>query len=189
MPVGGVLISVAIESALGVQDMAAIACASPRVISLSLGAEDFCRDIGVEPSPNGEEQLYGRGMVVVAARVAGVQASGLTSTLANFGDMEGMRRSATHARTLGFRGASCIHPGMVQILNEAYSPDADAVAYARRVIEVYDAAEAEGRASVALDGKMIDIPVVERARTLVQRADAIAALEAQKAQALAALGA
>lgn len=187
LPVGEIDISIAIESALGVQHMATIACASPRIVSLSLGAEDFTRDIGVEPTPEGAEQAYGKGMVVIAARVAGVQASGLTSTLANFSDLEGLRRSATGARRMGFRGASCIHPAQVPILNECYAPDPDKVEYARRVIAVYEEAEAAGRASVALDGTMIDIPVVDRARTLVERADAIARVEARKAEALASL--
>src|SRR5438309_2368182 len=83
------------ESALGVQHMAEIACASPRVVSLSLGAEDFARDISVEPTPEGSEQAYGKGMVIVAARLAGVQPMGLTSTLANFTDLDGLTRSAT----------------------------------------------------------------------------------------------
>jgi citrate lyase subunit beta/citryl-CoA lyase len=185
LPVGELDVSIAIESALGVQHMAAIACSSPRVVSLSLGAEDFTRDIGVEPSPSGAEQAYGKGVVIIAARLAGIQASGLSSTLANFSDLDGLRRSAAGAYALGFRGAGCIHPAQVPILNECYAPDPEKVAYARRVIEVYAEAEAAGRASVALDGKMIDIPVVERARTVVERADAIARLEARKAEALA----
>jgi citrate lyase subunit beta / citryl-CoA lyase len=187
LPVGQIDISIAIESALGVQHMAAIACSSPRVVSLSLGAEDFTRDIGVEPSPEGAEQAYGKGMVVIAARVAGIQAAGLTSTLANFSDLDGLRRSATNARLMGFRGAGCIHPAQVPILNECYAPEADKVEYARRVIDVYEEAEAAGRASVALDGTMIDIPVVDRARALVERADAIARVEARKAEVLASL--
>jgi len=125
--------------------------------------------------------------VVIAARVAGVQASGLTSTLANFADLEGLRVSATRARQMGFRGAGCIHPTQVPILNECFSPDPAKVEYARKIIDVYEEAEAQGRASVALDGKMIDIPVVIRARRFVERADAIARYEAKKAAALASI--
>jgi citrate lyase subunit beta/citryl-CoA lyase len=187
LPVGQTELSILVESALGVQHMAEIACASPRIVSLSLGAEDFARDIGVEPTPDGSEQAYGKGMVIVAARLAGVQPMGLTSTLANFTDLDGLTRSATLAASQGFRGASCIHPAQVPILNAAYSPGPAALAYAQRIMNVYDETEAAGRASVALDGTMIDIPIVERARTLVRRAQAIQAFEAKKQAALATL--
>ena len=188
LPVGQVEVAVLVESALGVQHMAAIACASPRIVALSLGAEDFTRDIGVEPSAEGEEQEYGKGMVIVAARLAGVQPQGLSSTLANFSDLAGLERSASRAARIGFRGASCIHPSQVPVLNRCFSPDPRAIDYAYRVINVYEEAEAAGRASVSLDGKMIDIPIVERARTLVARAEAIAAREARKQAALEAAG-
>jgi citrate lyase subunit beta/citryl-CoA lyase len=189
LPVGEIEIAVLVESALGVQHMAEIACASPRIVSLSLGSEDFTRDIGVEPSADGVEQEYGKGMTVVAARLAGIQPQGLSSTLANFADLDGLTRSAERANKIGFKGASCIHPTQVPILNRAYSPSADAVDYAYRVINIYEETEAAGRASVSLDGKMIDIPIVERARTLVARAEAIAAREARNLAALEALGA
>jgi citrate lyase subunit beta / citryl-CoA lyase len=188
LPVGEIEVSVLVESALGVQHMAEIACASSRIVALSLGAEDFTRDIGVDPSAEGEEQEYGKGMVIVVARLAGVQPQGLSSTLANFSDLEGLARSATRAYRIGFKGASCIHPTQVPVLNRCYSPDPDAVDNAYRVINVYEETEAAGRASVSLDGKMIDIPIVERARTLVARAEAIAAREARKQAALEATG-
>ena len=167
--------------------MAAIACASPRAVSLSLGAEDFTRDIGVEPTPEADEQAYGKGMVIVAARLAGIQPHGLRSTLADYSDLAALERSVAHARRMGFKGASCIHPAQVAVLNEHFSPTAAEVDYARRVIDVYHEAEAAGRASVGLDGKMIDIPVVERARATVRRAEAIERLEQRKRQALEAM--
>jgi citrate lyase subunit beta/citryl-CoA lyase len=188
LPVGQIELSILVESSLGVQHMAEIACASPRAVALNLGAEDFARDIGVEPTPDGSEQAYGKGMVIIAARLAGIQPMGLTSTLANFTDLEGLTRSATLAARQGFKGASCIHPAQVPILNAAYSPDPAALAHAERVINVYEETEAAGRASVSLDGVMIDIPIVERARTLVRRAEAIRAFEARKQAALEAAG-
>ena len=188
MPVGGVEVTPAVESALGVQHMAAIACASPRIVTLHLGPEDFTRDIGVEPTPEGGDQAYAKGMVVIAARLAGVQPLGLTSTLADYADLDGLLRSAIGARRNGFKGASCIHPAQVSILNQGYSPEPAEVEHARRVIDVYAEAEAAGRASVALDGKMIDIPIVERARTTLARAEAVERLEARKRAALATLG-
>lgn len=188
LPLGSLQITLSVETALGVQHMAAIACASPRAVSLNLGSEDFTRDIGVEPTPLGTEQAYGKGVTIVAARLAGLQAHGLRSTLADYADLENLKQSVLDAKRIGFKGGSCIHPVQVPVLNEHFSPTAAEVDYARRVIEVYDEAEAAGRASVGLDGKMIDIPIVERARATVERAEAIAQLEERKRRALEALG-
>ena len=109
LPLGEIEVAVLVESALGVQHMAEIACASPRIVSISLGSEDFTKDIGVEPSADGEEQEYGKGMTVVAARLAGIQPQGLSSTLANFADLEGLERSARRAAKIGFKGRK-LHP-------------------------------------------------------------------------------
>ena len=188
LPVGSIEIALAAETALGVQHMAAIACASPRSVTLNLGPEDFARDIGVEPSADGAEQAYGKGMVIVAARLAGLQPQGLTSTLADYADLDGLRASAANAMRMGFKGASCIHPAQVPILNAAFSPSPAAVEHARRVVEVYEEAEAAGRASVGLEGKMIDVPVVERARMVLNRAEAIARREEHTRLKLAGLG-
>lgn len=187
LPIGSIEIALSVESALGVQHMAAIACASPRAVSLNLGSEDFTRDIGVEPTLDGTEQAYGKGMVIIAARLAGLQPQGLTSTLADYAELDGLRASAVNARRIGFKGASCIHPSQVPVLNEGFSPTAAEIEYARRVIDVYEAAEAAGRASVGLDGKMIDVPVVERARHVAARAEAIARREERKRRALEAI--
>ena len=184
LPVGEIQVAILVETALGVQHMAEIACASPRAVSLSLGAEDFAKDIAVDPSPAGIEQAYGKGMAVVAARLAGIQPQGLRSTLADFSDLEGLKQSVQEARQLGFKGASCIHPSQVPVLNEHFSPTPAEVQYARRMVEVYKEAEAAGRASVALDGKMIDIPIVDRALIVLRRAEAIERMEDRKRRAL-----
>jgi citrate lyase subunit beta/citryl-CoA lyase len=188
LAVGSLEVAILVETALGVQHIAEIACASPRAVSISLGSEDFTRDIGVEPTPEGHEQGWGKGATVVAARLAGIQPHGLRSTLADYSDLDGLRESVLEAKRMGFKGASVIHPTQVAVLNEHFSPTAAEVEYARRVIEVYEAAEAQGKASVGLEGKMIDIPVVERARMVVQRAEAIERVEERKRRALAALG-
>lgn len=188
MAVGSVQVALLVESALGVQHMAAIACASPRSVSLSLGPEDFTRDIGVDPTREGAEQAYGKGMAIVAARLAGIQPHGLQSSLADYTDLEAFAQSVLAAKRFGFKGASCIHPAQVPALNEHFSPTPEEVQHARRVVEVYAEAEATGRASVALEGKMIDIPIVERAQTVLARAEAIARLEERKRSALEALG-
>lgn len=188
IPAGTVQIGCLIETARGLRHADEIAAASPRVVSVSLGTEDFTLDLDTHPTPDGLELLVGKALVVLAARRAGVQAHGLVGSLADFQDLAALERAARRARELGCWGASCIHPNQVDVLNRVFSPDPAAVAHARRVVEVYEEAERRGRASAALDGKMIDVPVVLRARRLLARADAIAAMEARKRAALARLG-
>ncbi|MCC6718731.1 MAG: CoA ester lyase [Acetobacteraceae bacterium] len=157
----------------------AIARASRRAIALSLGAEDFALALGAEPS---EEALsLAKGMVLHAARAAGVMPLGLTGTLAGFGDIPAFAAMARRSRALGFEGASCINPAQVAPLNDAFSPSTEEIAHAERVIEVDRRAAAEGRGAAALDGRMIDIPVVRRAERLLARAAAIAAAIASRA--------
>ena len=98
---------------------------------------------------------------------------GLIGTLAQFSDQEAFRTSVRRARALGIEGSFCIHPGQVAILNQEFAPPAAEIAQAKRVIEAFDGAIAEGRAAAQLDGKMVDIPVVERARRVLSRQAAI----------------
>ena len=100
---------------------------------------------------------------------------GLTGTLAGFGDVEAFAAMARRSRALGFEGASCINPVQVAPLNAAFSPAEAEIAHAKRVIEIDRQAAAEGRGAVALDGRMIDVPIVRRAERLLARAEAIAA--------------
>ena len=187
LPLGSIQIAVGIETALGLYNALDIATASPRIVSISLGAEDFTRDLGVEPSPDGQELAWGKGMIVIVARLAGIQAHGLPVSIANYGDPEAFARHVQAAAQMGFVGASCIHPSQVPALNRYFSPSPEAVAHAREVIRVYEEAERTGRASVGLNDSMVDVPVVERARRLLERAETIAAWEAHKAEALARL--
>ena len=100
---------------------------------------------------------------------------GLTGTLAGFGDIEAFRAMAHRSRAMGFEGASCINPAQVAPLNEAFTPSAEEAAYASRVIAADQEAAAQGLGAVALDGRMVDVPIVRRARRLLARAEAIAA--------------
>ena len=164
---------VLVETPEALPQAEAIARASRRTVAMALGAEDFALALGVEPT---EEALaLAKGLLLHAARAAGVMPLGLTGTLAGFGDIAAFAAMAQRSRALGFEGASCINPAQVAPLNAAFSPSVEEVAYARRVIEVDRAARAEGRGAVALDGRMIDIPVVRRAENLLARAAAIAA--------------
>jgi len=184
IPVGSVQISVAIETALGLHNALAIATASPRVVTISFGAEDYTLDMDIEPSSDGKELFLGKMQILLVARLAGIQAMGLMASTADFSDVERMVRLAREARQVGYRGSSCIHPAQVGPLNEGFSYTPEEVEHARKVIAALEAAEAEGRDAVAVDGKMVDIPVAERARRRLARAEAIARKDARKRTAM-----
>jgi citrate lyase subunit beta/citryl-CoA lyase len=118
--------------------------------------------------------------MIFAARSGGIMPLGYIASVASYGDWEAFRRMVRRSRQFGFLGASCIHPGQVTIVNEEYSPSPEEVAHAKRVVEENARAAAAGRASFAIDGKMIDVPVVTRAERLLERDAAIRAREAAK---------
>jgi len=150
-----------------------IARAHPRVVGLVLGVEDFASDMGMPPEPEGLHMPVQ--MAALAARAAGIRAFGTVGSVAQFADREAYREQVRRAKRLGFTGAMCIHPEQAKVLNEEHMPAAADVAYARRVLAADAAAKQEGRGSYTLDGRMIDIPIVERARNLLARAEALAA--------------
>ena len=173
LPVGQTRFIVMIETPQSWFSMRDIAQASPRVVAMNIGGEDFALACGMAPS---EEALFmPKLQMIIAARAAGVMPLGYIGTVADFSDWDRFRQMVQRSRTLGFDGASCIHPGQVAIVNEAYTPSADEITYAHRVIAADQQARSEGRASFQIDGRMIDIPVVTRAERLLARAQAIAA--------------
>lgn len=145
-----------------------IAAAHPRLISISLGSEDFAMEVGGEPAT--DVLFYPKQHVAIAAVANGLMPMGVIGSVADFKDLDGYRASARLARRLGFKGSSCIHPNHVAILNEEFGPKPKEIEWAHRVIDVYEKAKAEGRASVQLDGKMIDIPIVVRAERVLEQA-------------------
>ena len=161
------------ETASALVDARDIADSSQRVIALAFGAEDFTNDMGIERSDSGDEVQVPRSLVPVAARAANV--ASLDSPFVAFQDPEALRADAQKARQMGFTGKHAIHPAQLDIINEVFSPAPDEVAYARRIMDAWDKAEAEGRGSLALDGRMVDVPVVKRAQNLLAFADAIEA--------------
>jgi len=167
-----------IETPAAFFEMAAIARSSLRLAAMNIGGEDFALETGMEPLE--ETLLMPKQQMVIAARAAGIMPLGFIASVAAFDDLEAFRRMVRRSRRFGFMGAGCIHPGQVPIVNEEYSPSAADIAYAKRVVEENAKAEAAGRGSFAVDGKMIDVPVVERARRLLERASEIAAREARK---------
>jgi citrate lyase beta subunit len=138
----------------------------PRVAALVLGAVDLGLELGLEPRPDGQEVLYARSQLVVDSAAAGIR-SPFDLVHLDTRDDEGLEAECRLARSLGFRGKACIHPAQVEVVNRVFSPIDEEVARAARVVEAYEAAEEEGRGAVALDGEMIDLAVVERARTIL----------------------
>jgi citrate lyase subunit beta/citryl-CoA lyase len=157
----------AIESARGVLGAAEIAAASPRIVALMLGAEDFARDIGLPAQRVAEahELLYTRSALVLAATAARVQS--IDQVWPNLADADGLRRDADQARRLGFTGKAIIHPSQVEPVNAAFSPSAADIDFARRVIAAFDEAEVRGLGAVAFGGQLLDKPIVDRARAVL----------------------
>lgn len=150
-----------------------IAAAHSRVVALTLGGEDFATSAGMVPEPEG--LLLPKQMAVFAAAAAGILPLGFVGSIAEFRDEAKFRAIVRRSRRLGFRGAGCIHPTQATILNEEFRPDASELDWARRVVEAYEAAKAEGRGAVTVDGRMIDVPIVQRAEGLLAWDAAIAA--------------
>jgi len=173
LEVGHTWFYVLVEGPEALPHAEAIARASKRCVALGLGAEDFAGAIGSEPT---EEALaVAKSLALYAARAAGVLPIGLNGTLAGFGDIAAFRAMAMRSRQAGFEGASCINPVQVPVLNEAFSPGVAELEQARKVIAADAEARAKGLGAVAVDGKMVDVPVVRRAERVLARAAAIAA--------------
>lgn len=182
---GTIWFSLALETPRGVLAARELATASPRVRSMSVGVEDYCLALGVEPSAEGIELFYPVSQVVMVCKAVGIEATGLVGSIAGFRDLATFEGAATRARQLGCEGAGCIHPDQVVVLNRVFTPDPAKVEYARRVVDAFDDGLRKGTASVNLDGRMVDVPVYKRALVILERARAVAATERRKAEALA----
>jgi citrate lyase subunit beta / citryl-CoA lyase len=170
MTSGSVRILAAIESARGLLNAPQIATASPRVLGLLFGAEDYALDLRLPLNREGEARdlLFARSWFANAAAGGNVEA--LDGVWPDIGDTEGVRRDALQARRLGMTGKSLFHPSQIDVINESFVPTAAELDYARRVVEAFDQAQARGDGAVAFGGQLLDRPIVERARrTLVVR--------------------
>ena len=177
MKAGHTKFIVMIETADAFTRIDEIPRASPRVVAMNIGGEDFALDLNAQP--DGDVLLHPKQRMIIAARAAGVMPLGFIGTVADFSDWDKFRLMVRRARRFGFDGAGCIHPGQVKIVNEEYTPSAEEVAYAQKVIQMDKESQAAGRGSFQIDGKMIDIPVVVRAERLIRRYEAIRAREAK----------
>lgn len=161
LPVGAIRLLLLIETPAALFKLPEIASADSRVAAMKLGSEDFALATGMAPEPDG---LFLPSMaVLMAARAAGILPLGFIGSIAEYQDLEVFRKTVRRARQLGFCGASVIHPRLVPILNEEFTPSQQEIEAARRVVEAYERARAEGKGSVQVDGKMVDLPVFKRA--------------------------
>jgi citrate lyase subunit beta/citryl-CoA lyase len=155
-----------IETALGISNLARICRSGTRVRRLAFGAGDFTLDMGMLWTRSEAELLPHRAACVLESRAAGLEPP-MDTVWADLRDPDGFIASAKLAAALGFQGKMCIHPDQIAPTNAAFTPDEAAVAQARRVVAAFEKAEAEGLASIQLDGQFIDYPIVQRARRVL----------------------
>lgn len=160
-----------LESAAGIENALVIATVSPNVCALTIGLEDYTADLGVVKTTEGKESAYARARVVNAAKAAGIQA--IDSVFSDVADLDGLRRWGENSRALGFEGMGCIHPSQILVIHEAFAPSQVEIDKAANIVAAFEEAEAKGLGVVSLGSKMIDPPVVERARKLMARAKAM----------------
>jgi citrate lyase subunit beta/citryl-CoA lyase len=168
LPMGTIRIVPIVESVRGALKARELATASPRVMALAFGAEDFSLDLGVERSREGIETLYPRAQVALAAHDGGRFAIDTPWTAID--DPDGLLRETREGRQLGYVAKQAIHPSQIPLIHQVFTPTADEVSWARRVIDAYDEAIAGGTGAINLDGKLIDVPMVARARRVLERA-------------------
>lgn len=160
-----------IETALGVENAFEIASSSKRIKAIFLGGEDLTADLRCKRTKRGDEIFYSRGRMVMAARAAGIDVYDTPFT--DVEDEEGLRTDAEFAKSLGFTGKACISPRHVQSVNEVFSPTLEEIEYAKEVMEIIQVAKEQGKGAISLRGKMIDAPIVERARQTLEAAKAL----------------
>ncbi|KKM09170.1 citrate lyase subunit beta [Clostridiales bacterium PH28_bin88] len=172
-PVGSIELIPLIETARGVQRAEEIAAASARVVRLAFGAIDYTLDINTSYLKEGTELFYARGRLVAASRSAGVQPP-VDTVFPDIKDVAGLEQEARTVRQLGFGGKLVIHPEQLDPVHRVFSPTEGEIAWAKKVVQAFNEAEAQGIASIQVDGKFIDYPVAAKARQVLATSEAIA---------------
>jgi citrate lyase subunit beta/citryl-CoA lyase len=157
-----------IETAEAIVNVNAICRASERIVAVAFGGEDFTNDMGIERLADESQIAYARQALCITARAAHVLA--LDTPYFKLRDPDGLRLNCTHAKSIGFKGKFAIHPEQLDALNECFSPSPAEIAHAERIVAAFEEAESRGRGSTSLDGWVIDVPVVKRARALLDLA-------------------
>jgi citrate lyase beta subunit len=170
LDVGSIRLLIGLETAKGILNLKEIAEAEKRLEAMIFGGEDYAASIGAMRTKLATELLYARQAVVAACAANDLQA--LDIVFIDFKDTEGLRAEAQEGAEFGFSGKQIIHPNQVQITQEAFTPSEEAIAYAKRVVETFEASQKEGKGAYALDGKMIDMPLLRNAQKVLDRAKA-----------------
>jgi citrate lyase subunit beta/citryl-CoA lyase len=166
LPVGQIKLVLWIETAMAIVQCYDICSALPRLVGVAFGAEDLTTDMGIERVEDDSEVAVPRSIMCLAARAADILA--LDTPYFGFRDPEGLKRNALASKKIGFKGKFAIHPAQIDLINETFSPSAAEIDHARRVVAAFEEAERAGRGSTSLDGKVVDVPVVKRARALLE---------------------
>ncbi len=173
LPSGGIRLIAMIETAEGLANVNEIAAATPRLVAMTVGPEDLAASLGSQATP--DAMYVPCMMALVAARKAGIIPLGFAGSISVYDDTEIYGEWIQRAADLGFEGAFCIHPNQVAVCNERFQPSTQEIAKARHIIDAYEQHKAQGVGVFVVDGRMVDAPVVQRARTVVAKADALAA--------------
>lgn len=169
-PEGSIILIAIIETAHGIINLPKIAQATPRLKALIFGAEDLAGDIGAQRTREGWEVFYARSAVVTHAAAYDLQA--IDMVYIDLRDLEGLRREAQQGAQMGFAGKQIIHPNQVEPVQQAFTPDDEYIARALHILEAYASHQEAGLGAFALDGKMIDAPIVKAAERIIARARA-----------------
>jgi citrate lyase beta subunit len=167
---GAIRMLIGVETAKGIMNLSQLVSADRRLDAIIFGGEDFAASIGATRTPSAVELLYARQSVITACAAFDLQALDIVTI--DFKDIEALRREAEFGARLGFSGKQIIHPAQVEPVQTAFTPSDEAIAYARRVVETFEANQQEGRGAYALDGRMIDMPLLKNAQKLLDRARA-----------------
>src|SRR5919109_1165902 len=168
--IGSIRLLIGVETAKGILNLKEIAESDKRLEAIIFGAEDYAASIGAIRTKEGTEVLYARSAVVTACAANDLQA--IDMVYIDFHDLEGLRAEAEQGARLGFSGKQIIHPNQVAPVQEAFTPSAEAIEYAQRVVDAFTASQKEGKGAFALDGKMIDMPLLKNAQKVLDRARA-----------------
>ncbi|RIK32409.1 MAG: CoA ester lyase [Anaerolineae bacterium] len=168
--IGSVRLLVGVETAKGIMNLKEIAEADKRLEAIIFGGEDYAASVGAVRTKDATELLYARQAVVTACAANDLQA--IDIVFIDFKDPDGLRLEAEQGARFGFSGKQIIHPNQVQVAQEAFTPSAEAIEYAKRIVESFEASQREGKGAYALDGKMIDMPLLKNAQKVLDRARA-----------------
>jgi len=169
--IGHTAIIAMIESVDALTVLDEIASADPRVVAMTLGSEDFSATAGMQPLP--QTLLLPNQMLAFACRRANIMPLGFPGSIADYSDIDAFTKTVRFAKQLGFVGAFCIHPKQVDVLNAELTPTQDEIDHAKGLLSAFDAGLAAGKGAVEYKGKMIDLPVVDRAKELLRNAESL----------------